>query len=385
VLKRPVLPKDLKTDQRVVRFLRQAVTDDRARRHCGIAMLTVGDEGRMSRPRPVELAVAFDDGTAVATLINPQRDLAAARQRYGITVSDVLLAPTLAEAWGVLAPMLVGCTPVGVGVDETLGLIDFELKRLGLVVALPLGVDVPYSVLGAEHRKAAAAGTALERARAALDACSRSGADTSGSSPFDEPEPSESSSGHLVSRTPEEPTPASAHLPGLSALLDVSRGIGTTLLGLDSVETESGADTPWHAAARHSVADQLRAAASRVPLTPVALGRLRDVEKLLGVAIVDESVEAALAGADIATVLVPGARVCFTGTAEDHRGRLVERDEMHDLATSAGLVPVASVTKTRCEVLITAEVGSQSGKARKAREWGKPVFSAAEFLAFVGR
>jgi hypothetical protein len=90
-----------------------------------------------------------------------------------------------------------------------------------------------------------------------------------------------------------------------------------------------------------------------------------------------------LAGADIASVLVPGARVCFTGTAEDEAGRIVDRDEMSDLAAQAGLVPVPSVTKTRCEVLITAEVGSQSGKARKAREWGKPVFSAAEFLAWV--
>jgi ATP-dependent DNA helicase PIF1 len=130
------------------------------------------------------------------------------------------------------------------------------------------------------------------------------------------------------------------------------------------------------------VADQLRAAASRVPLTTEALDRLRAVEELLGVAIIDESVEAALIGDNIAAILVPGARVCFTGTAEDERGRVVERDEMQELAASVGLVPVPSVTKTRCEVLITAEVGSQSGKARKAREWGKPVFSAAEFFAW---
>ena len=386
VLKRPVLPKDLKTDKRVVRFLRQAVSDDRARRHCGIGVLTVGEEGRMSRPRPVELAVAFDDGTAVSTLINPQRDLGDARQAYGISVSDVLLAPTLAEAWEVIAPMLAGCTPVGAGIDETLGLIDFELKRLGLVLPLPLGADVP--MLGAEHRQGLAAGTALERARAALDAFSHSESEDLGSTAFEEPEPSESISGHLVSRSPEASTPASAHLPGLSALLEVSRRVGTTLLGrgASGVAVAPGAvDTPWHSAARHSVADQLRAAASRVPLTLEALGRLRDVEDVLGVAIVDESVEAALAGDDIGSVLTPGARVCFTGTAEDDWGRVVERDEMHDLATSAGLVPVASVTKTRCEVLITAEVGSQSGKARKAREWGKSVFSAAEFLAFVGR
>jgi hypothetical protein len=62
---------------------------------------------------------------------------------------------------------------------------------------------------------------------------------------------------------------------------------------------------------------------------------------------------------------------------------VVERDEMQRLASSAGLLPVPSVTKTRCEVLITAEVGSQSGKVRKALDWGKPVFSAAEFFAWL--
>lgn len=120
-------------------------------------------------------------------------------------------------------------------------------------------------------------------------------------------------------------------------------------------------------------------------MTVEVLGRLREAERFLGIAIVDETLESVLAGGDIASVLVPGARVCFTGTAEDEAGRIVERDDMQDLAVRAGLVPVATVSKTRCEVLITAEVGSQSGKARKAREWGKPVFSAAEFLAWAAR
>ncbi len=53
------------------------------------------------------------------------------------------------------------------------------------------------------------------------------------------------------------------------------------------------------------------------------------------------------------------------------------------MAKSAGLAPVASVTKTRCELLVTAEAGSQSGKARKAQEYGKPVFTADEFLSWV--
>src|SRR4029453_12018308 len=71
VLKRPVLPKDLKIDRRIARFLRSAVRDDRVRRYCSIAILTVGEEGRMSRPRPVEFGVAFDDGTALSTVVNP--------------------------------------------------------------------------------------------------------------------------------------------------------------------------------------------------------------------------------------------------------------------------------------------------------------------------
>ena len=371
VLKRPVLPKDLKTDRRIARFLRTSVGDTGARRYCAIGMLTVGDEGRMSRPRPVELAVAFDDGTAVTTLINPQRDLADARTAFGINVSDVLLAPTLREAWAVIAPMLAGCTPVGVGVDETLGLIDFELKRLGYVTAMPLGVEL---------RGARVSGrTALERAQSALAA--HGGSDSEeGSSAFEEPEPAESISGLLVSRDHSVRTPASDHLPGLSALLRVSRDVGAVLLG---GAPSGGLDTSWDAAARQSVADQLRTAASRVQLPAVVVERLRQASRLLGVEIISESM--CLELDDIGSVLTPGVRICFTGTVQDSAGQIVERWEMEQLAASAGLTPVQSVTKTRCEVLVTAEAGTQSGKARKAQEYGKPVFTADEFLEWAAK
>jgi hypothetical protein len=370
VLKRPVLPKDLKTDRRIARFLRTSIGDTGARRYCAIGILTVGDEGRMSRPRPVELAVAFDDGTAVTTLINPQRDLADARIVLGINVSDVLLAPTLREAWAVIAPMLAGRTPVGAGIDETLGLIDFELKRLGYVTAMPLGVEL---------RGVRVSGrTALERAQSALTA--HGGSDSEeGSSAFEEPEPAESISGLLVSRDHLVRTPAADHLPGLSALLRVSRDVGAVLLG--GAPSREGTDTSWDAAARQSVADQLRAAASRVQLPAAVVERLREASALLGVEIVTEST--CLERDDIGSVLTPGVRICFTGTAQDSTGQIVERWEMEQLAESAGLKPVKSVTKTRCEVLVTAEAGTQSGKARKAQEYGKPVFTADEFLAWA--
>ena len=47
-------------------------------------------------------------------------------------------------------------------IDETLGLIDFELKRLGYVTAMPLGVEL--------RGVRVSGGTALERAQSALNA-----------------------------------------------------------------------------------------------------------------------------------------------------------------------------------------------------------------------
>lgn len=368
VLKRPVLPKDLKTDRRIARFLRSSDVDGTARRFCALGLLTVGDEGRMSRPRPVELAVAFDDGTAISTVVNPQRDLADARAAFGISVADVLLAPTLREAWAVIAPMLAGCTPVAADVDETLGLLDFELKRLGYVTAMPLGADVRVRTA---HR------TALDRTRAALDA--HRGSEGGATTAFEEPEPSDDAAGLLVTRDADVPTPSARHLPALSALLEVGRQVSAVLLG-DGVAAPPRDGDTWLAAARQTAADQLRRAAARVQVPSEVAERLTQVSHVLGA---DVTVTPAAPVPDIARVLVPGARICFTGTAQDRDGRVVDRFDMEELATGAGLVPVKSVTKTRCDVLVTAEVGTQSGKARKAHDYGTPVFCADEFLAWV--
>ncbi|CAN5372209.1 AAA family ATPase [soil metagenome] len=389
VLKRPVLPKDLKSDRRIARFLNASVRQGDARRYCAIGILTVGEEGRMSRPRPVELAIAFDDGSAVSTVVNPQCDLGDARRAFGISASDVLLAPTLAEAWSVIAPMLAGCTPVGLEIDTTMGIIDFELKRLGHVVVMPMGVEVPPAVLSLARHRARNATTALERALTALAALVTSGHEDAGATDFGEPLLSQELSGHLVSRDHQTRTPASSDLPAVSALLQVSQHIGGILLGRADAEEArvragAPAETSWLAAARHSVADQLKAAAMRVRLTEEAIGRLREVSKVLGVDVVDSSVESVHAGPDISVVLVPGAHVTFTGNAQDSAGREMSKPEIEAIAAARGLIPVKTVSKSRCEALIAAEIGTQSIKARKAQEMGKPVFSADQFLAWAG-
>lgn len=390
VLTRPVLPKDLRTDRRIVRFLRESAGEVGVRRHCALGVLTVGDEGRMSRPRPVEIAVAFDDGTALSTVVNPQRDLADAREAYGISVHDVLLAPTLAEAWSVLGPILEGATPVGVATDHTLSLIDFELKRLGHVLPLPLGIELPpRELLPAEHA-GLAAGTALERARAALDAHARIDVKDPGASAFDLYEGTSSGSTYLLTRDPEVSPPSSVHLPVLSALLDISREISAALLnGMSAADVRlrirAGAEPTDDHSLRALMADRLKEVASRsTGVPPELVIRLGEVGMLLELETDGLLTEFAGAGVTLDEVLVPGARVCFTGTARSPSGQTMERPEMDAIALSRGLVPVKTVTKTKCEALFVAEVGTQSGKARKAVELGKPVFSVDEFFHWLG-
>lgn len=388
VLKRPVLAKDLKTDRRILRFLRESTGERHDHRFCSVGLLTVGDEGRLARPRPVEIAVAFDDGTAISTLVNPQRDLADAREAFGITVNDVLLAPTLAEAWSIIGPLLEGYTPVGAGTDEVVGLIDFELKRLGVVTPLPLGVDISTDSLSVGERQGLLAPTALRRARAAMAAHRRLSAQDGSATSFPAYDRTDAGSSYLLTRDPDATPPSSPLLPNLSAMLEISRALGELLLagsGAAAATHPSPADEDV-GTLREVVAEQLTRAASRgVRLPDGVLARLRQVDQLLGTRITEQLAAATDATADPHTVLAPGARVCFTGTAQAADGRTIERSEIKALASRFGLVPVDSVTKTRCDALIVAELGTQSGKAKKAAEYGTPVFCVDEFLAWIGR
>lgn len=76
-----------------------------------------------------------------------------------------------------------------------------------------------------------------------------------------------------------------------------------------------------------------------------------------------------------------GVGVAFTGVPLDAYGNEVPRGELLKHAASIGMVPEDKFTKSRCGLLVAADPSSQSGKAAKARGWGIPIVSAAEFLA----
>ena len=71
-----------------------------------------------------------------------------------------------------------------------------------------------------------------------------------------------------------------------------------------------------------------------------------------------------------------GTRVCFSG-------RVLGRSstEMKERAVRAGLIPVPTVTKKGCDMLVAADPLTLSGKAASARKWGLPIISADSYIA----
>ncbi|MGW5386396.1 AAA family ATPase [Nocardia sp. NPDC003963] len=350
VLRRPVAAKDLKTDLRVRRFLG---TGERAPAALGpvyLGVCTVGDEGRRDHPRPVEIALITDDGSEITTLINPERDLGAARAAYGIAAADVLLAPTLPLAWAALAPYLEGRTPIGADIDRYLRCIDTELKRNGSAVAIPIGTELSPAELTPADRDRLDAPRAIDRARAVRD---------------------------IVARRPVPP-PSAGVFPTAAAATGylLCRGGGPDCFRADGI-------LPADRNREQILAEHLHAAAAKIRPDDHTRALLRDLEHILRYPLLDP--DSTTASADLTAVLVPGARVCFTGSFTDDTGIPWERVDLEQLAEERGLAPVASVTKTKCEALIAAEAGTQSGKAKQAIKFAKPIFTAQQFLTWTRR
>jgi DNA polymerase-3 subunit epsilon len=74
-----------------------------------------------------------------------------------------------------------------------------------------------------------------------------------------------------------------------------------------------------------------------------------------------------------------GSRICFTGEARVGDGEY-PRHLLETMAAIAGFQPVSAVTKKGCDVLVSADPTSMSGKAKKAREFQIPILSIENFL-----
>lgn len=79
-----------------------------------------------------------------------------------------------------------------------------------------------------------------------------------------------------------------------------------------------------------------------------------------------------------------GQRVCFTGELMSTiGGKPITREMAESLATSSGLSVMGSVTK-KLDLLVVADPNSQSGKAKKAREYGTRIIADMVFWRMLG-
>lgn len=331
VLHRRIYAKDLKIDHRVREFL-SGSTRRETTRLCAIEAVLVGQSDGFVRP--IEVAVAFPDGSVTSTLVNPTRDVWDSAAVYGLGASQLQSAPTLAQAWPFLEDAISGYGLVSSDAEAMLGILDTELKRNGMVSGLEkIVTPADGSSGGREFRAGMRAG---ERAQLTLTAALEGGT----TQPAVEYQPLE------VSYTGYQMTDDLMIMPYGEAA-DVAAMLEEKFAG-------------------HPVCAETETA-------------LADFERAYGV-----SVKRVRAGdaPPAAAVLSPGVRICFTGTAMLN-GVVYEREEMEEIAWAAGFHPVNNVTKTRCDCLVAADVATMSNKAKNAARWGKPVISAEDFLHFV--
>jgi len=363
--------------------------------------------------RLVEIAVVLVEGKEIIqeweTLINPERDISNSNI-HGITSELVSLAPTFAEINSELSRLISGTIMVAHNISFDQRMLEQEFSR----VKKDNDLGVGFCTLQATKLKLESACkqygiTNVSAHRALTDA--RATAlifikimEQSGSVkeliPISLKHDPEAKSPQLLSRA----AISDNHKPGHQNLRRIIHGLGPSL--------EAGPDL--------SYLDALSSVMSDFEITNDEMKYLDDWAQTLGISsseqndlhstffdqlvmaaerdnYVSETEKMLLEKAaktlglsyQVATPtdqknevlsLKTGMTVCFTGTAIGKNGEELSRETLESYATKKSLIPVSSVTKKTCDLLVAADKSSMSGKTKKARDYGIPVISVEEFL-----
>lgn len=352
-----------------------------------------------------------------STLINPKRDIGPT-EIHGITAGDVLRAPAFAEIVGAIAELINGCILVAHNASFDRRFLLSELERAGrnygpidVVCTLQL---FRLSYRGGPRRLADCCsefGIELEEAHQAInDARATSllfhhllGSDGLPFSPnkswidplpvavaqplnrgLDSPRAREATYvRQLVQKLPAHddagvvaPVDVAQYLNFLDRVLE-DRAI--SIMEADELfEFASELSlTPSQVEALHaSYLTGLCLIARRDGVvTDVERADLRSVATLLGIVGWEQWLEdnhLVTMQAFPRSSLMPGLSVCFTG------GREADKKIMATTALSKGLIVKNNVSRS-LDILVLADTDSQSGKARKAREYGIRMIAASVF------
>ena len=339
------------------------------------------------------------------TLINPERDVGPTGV-HGVTAGMVELAPVFGEILGPLTQRVRGAVLIAHNLPFDTRMMRYEFERLHVPVDFGQGwctLKATRARLGAACRsngiRLANAHRALADARATAELARRlrlrnrkgltrpvqveavesetsvhthrRGLADAGTSPMH----------RVVCKSPyPHGDEAMAHyLDALDWVLDDGVIDRAERAAMDELAREWGLSSEKQSVAHRSYMECMVAAAERDGfITEAEHDILRRIADQLQVdAPIPDPTHARAAH------LASGIRICFTGEAVV-RGRMWKRDELHEIARSNGWEPVKSVTKKKCDVLVAADTSSASGKARKARHFGKSIMSLADFLDRCG-
>lgn len=99
---------------------------------------------------------------------------------------------------------------------------------------------------------------------------------------------------------------------------------------------------------------------------------------------VEEPARASLEHGALSHEEIAGRSVCFTGECQCRLGgEVITRQVAEELAAAQGMIPKRSVTK-KLDLLVVADPLTQSGKARKARQYGLRIIQELVFWRALG-
>lgn len=152
-----------------------------------------------------------------------------------------------------------------------------------------------------------------------------------------------------------------------------------TLWGLSTSDVETTHRGYLHQLAEAALADGVVTTSERRDLQSVTRLLGRESVELDGMLAGQTAGRTTARTASSTSAIELGSRVCFTGEFQCFRGgERLTREEATRLATDAGLIVLDAVTKT-LDILVLADPQSQSGKAKKARQYGVRLLQEAVF------
>lgn len=374
-----------------------------------IAVIDCETTGVFSSDRIVEIAIVTLDlnGRVVDswdTLVQPHRDIGASHI-HGLTAEMLADAPTFADVAGDVAIRLHGACLAAHNLRFDTRMVGGEFLRIGTEMAVLEGID---TLTATGVRLAAACDThgiaihgehsALGDATATATLLKMVATYCNSGSPAVVPT-GVVRSGHVLRRADTAPTaiPDPPYVARLAAALDLE-GLEADMIAYLELVDRAVADLHLDAAERQELAelatglglneaqlslahrryinDLADAALADHVVTDQELDTLLRIATSLDVdtALVEQRTRSARK-ASVAVELTSGMSVTFTGDDPDR-----PRDELLARADDLGLTVGSNVTK-RTELLVAYDTSSSSGKADKARRYGIPIVSTAQFGA----